>query len=252
MDVQPRVDVLLASYPRRRPDLPPAHRRTYVEHYRLNRSGACGVSRAVVRLESWMHRRVAAPSVSVLEIGAGSLNHLPYHPGAVVYDAVEPFRDLWHDSPHRARVRRIYDDLADVPAVNRYSAIVSVAVLEHLTDLPAILAASALLLADGGAFRAGFPSEGGLLWGLAWRFTTGIEYRLKRGLDYAAIMRHEHVNTAAEILELLRHFYARVEVSRAPMPSAHLSFYTAAIAREPRLARCRSFLSARSAEAARS
>src|SRR5215472_6814942 len=115
MDAQSRVDALLASYPRRRPDLPPAHRRTYVEHYRLNRSGTRGVSRAVVRLESWMHRRVSAPSASILEIGAGSLNHLPYHPDGIVYDAVEPFRDLWHDSPHRARVRRIYDDLADVP-----------------------------------------------------------------------------------------------------------------------------------------
>ena len=252
MDAPPPVDALLASYPRRRPDLPPAHRRTYVEHYRQNRSGTQGVSRAAVRLESWMHRRVAAPGASVLEVGAGSLNHVPYHPGAAVYDAVEPFRELWHDSPQLPRVRRIYADLAEVPPANRYDCIVSVAVLEHLTDLPAILAAAALLLADGGMFRAGFPSEGGLLWGLAWRLTTGVEYRLKRGLDYAAIMRHEHVNTAAEIIALLRYFYGRVELRRFPLPFAHLSFYTAAAAGEPRLDRCRAFLFARSAEAARS
>lgn len=249
MDAQSRVDALLASYPRRRPELPQAHRLTYVEHYRLNRSGQHGLSRIVMRLEGWMHRRIASGCCgTVLEIGAGSLNHLPYHPDAAVYDAIEPFCELWHDSAHRLRVRNIYDDLADVPQDRSYDCVLSVALLEHLIDLPAVLAAAALHLRRGGSFRAGFPSEGGLLWGLSWRFTTAIEYRLKRGIDYGAIMRHEHVNTAAEIVLLLRYFFARVEISRFPLPFAQLSFYTAAIAREPRLDRCRRFCSARTAQ----
>jgi hypothetical protein len=78
-------------------------------------------------------------------------------------------------------------------------------------------------------------------WGLAWRLTTGIEYRLRRGLDYGAIMRHEHLNTAGEILALLNHFFEQVEVLRFPSSFEHLSFYTTAIARRPRLDRCRSF-----------
>jgi hypothetical protein len=246
---QPRLDALLASYPRRRPDLPHAHSQTYVEHYRLNRSGKSGLSRIVMRLESWMHRRVARGGCdgTVLEIGAGNLNHLPYHPNAKVYDAVESFSELWHDSPQRKRVRRIYADLTDVPAKQSYACILSIAVLEHVTDLPLVLALSGILLREGGSFRAGFPSEGGLLWGLAWRLTTGIEYRLRRGLDYAAIMRHEHVNTAGEILALLRYFFGRVEVSRFPVPFTHLSFYTAATAYEPQLDRCRRLWSERTA-----
>lgn len=187
-----------------------------------------------------MHRRVAARvSGSILELGAGNLNHVPYHPGAGVYDVVEPFRELWQDSPYRGRLRRIYSDLSQVPRTERYDCILSIAVLEHLTELPFILGSTALLLSANGSFRAGFPSEGEMLWGLAWRFTTGVEYRLRRGLDYGAIMRHEHVNTAREILGLLNYLYQSVDVSRFPLPIAHLSFYSAVIARRPRLDRCR-------------
>jgi trans-aconitate methyltransferase len=187
-----------------------------------------------------MHRKVAEGSNGghVLEIGAGNLNHVRYHPQAPVYDAVEPFRELWEDSPARGRIRHMYGDLEQVREDAHYDSIVSVAVLEHLTDLPAILARSGLLLAEGGTFRAGFPSEGGLLWGLAWRLTTGLKYRWERRLDYGAIMRHEHVNTAAEILALLGYFYERIAVNRFPAPGQHVSFYTVAIAGSPRVDRC--------------
>ncbi len=229
------IDALLARYPKSRPPLPDRHERVYVEHYRFNRAGDHGMPRLAQKLEAWMHRRVARGSPdTVLEIGAGTLNHVPYHPGAGVYDAVEPFRELWEDSPHRSRVRRIYASIEEVPPAERYDAVLSVAVLEHLTNLPAVVAEAARKLRAGGVFRAAFPSEGGLLWGLAWRFTTGVEFRLRHGLDYGALMRHEHVNTASEILAVLRHFFERVEIARFPLGGKHLSFYTAAEASGPR------------------
>jgi len=240
---QMHVEALLQTYPRCRPALPPEQQAGYVEHYRSNRAGKRGLSRIVVQLESWMHRKVSAGVTggNLLEIGAGNLNHVPYLPDGCTYDAIEPFRELWEDSPHRSRLRHMYVDVQEIPQNVKYDWIFSVAVLEHLTDLPFLLARSGLLLRDGGTFRAGFPSEGGLLWGLAWRLTTGIEYRLRRGLDYGAIMRHEHLNTAGEILALLNHFFEQVEVLRFPSSFEHLSFYTTAIARRPRLDRCRSF-----------
>jgi len=219
--------------------LSPAHQATYVEHYRANRSGQ-GVSRIVMQLERWMHREVARrPAETILEIGGGNLNHVPYHPAARAYDVVEPFRELWEDSPHRHSVRAIFGDIAEIPERAAYDQVLSIAVLEHLTDLPFLMARSALLLRQGGSMRAGFPSEGGFLWGLAWRSTTGIAYRLKRGLDYGGIMRHEHVNSAPEILQLMGYFFAQVELSRFPSPWHHLSFYTVASAAAPRLERCR-------------
>ena len=243
------MEMLLSTYPRSRPELPPKQQASYVEHYRSNRAGKQGLSRAALKLESWMHRQVAEGVTcgSLLEIGAGNLNHVPYLPASCICDAVEPFQELWEDSPYRSRVRSIYSDLQEIALGDGYDCIFSVAVLEHLADLPFVLTRAGLLLRAGGTFRAGFPSEGGLLWGLAWRLTTAIEYRLKRGLDYGAIMRHEHLNTASEILMLLGHFYEHVEVSRFPLPFEHLSFYTTAIARQPRLDRCRSFNESRSA-----
>lgn len=243
MDGRLQIEALLSTYPRSRPALPPQQQASYVEHYRWNRAGKQGLSRTVAKLESWMHRRIAkdVDGGELLEIGAGNLNHVPYLPDACGYDAVEPFRELWQDSPYRARLRHVYPDLGEIPKETRYDCIFSVAVLEHLTDLPLILARSGLLLRDGGTFRAGYPSEGGLLWGLAWRFTTGIEYRLRRGFDYANIMRHEHVNSAREIERLLDYFFQNVGVSRFPLPFEHFSFYTAAIADTPRLDRCRNF-----------
>jgi SAM-dependent methyltransferase len=199
-----------------------------------------------MRLETWMHRQIARQSAeTILEVGAGNLNHVPYHPNARVYDVVEPFRELWADSPYRGSVRTIFQDIADVPEQAAYHLVLSVAVLEHLTDLPDILARSALLLRDGGRLCAAFPSEGGLLWGLAWRSTTGVQYRLKRGLDYGAIMRHEHVNSSPEILRILHYFFGAIELTRFPLPGRHLSFYTVASATLPRLERCRRWRSSR-------
>jgi hypothetical protein len=252
MDRPHPVDALLSTYPRSRPELPQQQQASYVEHYRSNRAGTQGLARAVLKLESWMHRRVAVGVTggTLLEIGAGNLNHVPYLPGACIYDAVEPFQELWQDSPYRSRVRHIYSDLQEIPKNMGYDCILSVAVLEHLIDLPFILARSGLLLCNDGTLRAGFPSEGGALWGLAWRLTTGIEYRFRRGLDYGAIMRHEHLNTSSEILILLDHFYESLEVFRFPLPFDHLSFYTTAIARRPRLDRCRDFNAVRAASSA--
>jgi SAM-dependent methyltransferase len=244
-----QVEALLSTYPRPRPELSPEQRANYVEHYRSNRAARQGLPIVVAKLESWMHRRVSEGlnGGNLLEIGAGNLNHLPYLPGHCVYAAVEPFQELLEDSPYRSRAQHIYRDLEEVPQTARYDCIFSIAVLEHLTDLPFVLARAGLLLGEGGTFRAGFPSEGGLLWGLAWRLTTGIEYRLRRGFDYGAIMRHEHLNTASEIITLLGHFYEYVEISRFPLSLDHLSFYTTAIAYRPRLDRCRSFQAFRSA-----
>jgi len=110
--------------------------------------------------------------------------------------------------------------------------------------LPAELARCALMLEDGGIFQAGIPSEGGCLWGLAWRLSTGFSYRLRTGLDYGALMRHEHVNRADEIIAMLRHFFGVVQVWRFPLNFHHLSFYAYIDARNPNVPACEAYLTA--------
>jgi hypothetical protein len=238
------VGALLRSYPRARPALSEAHQRIYLEEYRRNR-GACGgaLFRITAALERWMHRRIAQRQTGgrLLELGAGTLNHLQYEP-AMEYDIVEPLPALYQGSPDRDRVARAYASIEDVPEHVRYARIVSVAVLEHVEDLPRMVARSGLLLARNGVFQAGIPAEGGMLWGMAWRMTTGIAYRARSGLPYAPVMRYEHLNTAGEIIEIARYFFGTVALSWFPLPSRHLSFYCYIEARNPDTNRCERLL----------
>jgi hypothetical protein len=237
---------ILESYPRERSPLSEAHEKIFSEQYKINREGATSVDSAAQRLEQWMHRRVASVRGGpILELGAGTLNHLPYEQNAQVYDIVEPFSALYVGKPDFARVRNEYNSVQDVPDNQRYRRIISIAVLEHLTDLPADVARSALLMDDDGVFQAGIPSEGGLLWGLAWRFSTGLAYRLRTGLDYGVVMRHEHVNDAKEIIKIVGHFFEEVVLSRFPTPLHQLSFYTYLEARRSRRTEARAYLGGR-------
>jgi len=193
-----------------------------------------------------MHKKVAADvqesgPKATLEIGAGNLNQLPYEPRTTPYDIVEPFRELYESSPHRGRIRNIYNDVAQIPASNRYERITSVAVLEHVCDLPVLVARSALLLTEAGTFRAGIPSEGTILWRLGWRMTTALDFRARYHLDYKVLMRYEHVNTAREIEDVLRYFFGKVR-ARVFGFARVLSFYQFFACSQPQLDRCREYL----------
>jgi hypothetical protein len=230
-----------------------AHRERYVLDYVENRDGLTAVTAAVRKMESWMHRRVAARQQAgeiVLELGAGTLNHASFETSAARYDFIEPFEALWQGREARRQLNASYNDVDRVPGANQYDRVFSIAVLEHLTDLPAVLGRCGLLMKEGALFQAGIPSEGALLWGMAWRYVTGVAYRIRTGLDYATLMRHEHVNDADEIVELSRYLFSDVRVSRFPTPWHHLSVYSYIEARGPLLERCREMV-ARKADTAR-
>lgn len=233
------AEPLLARFPKARPPLPPPVKAVYEQQYLENRLGRSTASSLSQRLERWMHRRVAEDvsdgrGRATLELGAGTLNQLPYEPVTGAYDVVEPFTALFEGSPHRPRVRDVFADIREVPAGRRYDRITSVAVLEHVCDLPFVLARSARLLAGDGVFRAAIPAEGGLLWRVGWSCTTGLEFRLRYGLDYGTIMRHEHVNGAAEIERLAAALFAELSVRSFGL-GRHLSLYRFVEARRPRL-----------------
>lgn len=236
------------QFPKTRPPLPPQIEAIYSRQYKANREGDTAAASLSQRMEAWLHRRVAAdvadaagPARSTLELGAGTLNQLPYEAAARPYDIVEPFTSLYQGSPLLARVRDVYADIADVPADRRYDRITSVAVLEHICNLPQVVARSGLMLAEGGVFRASVPSEGTWLWTLGWKLTTGLEFRLRHGLDYGLLMKHEHVNTADEIESVLRHFFARVDC-RVFGLSRSTSLYRYYECRLPQAGRCRAQL----------
>ena len=225
-------DALLRSYPRPRPPLPERQAAIYEREYKRNRQGKGLMSRLAQGAEGWMHARVAAGGIAgpVLELGAGTLNHVPHESPFLKewgYDIVEPQRHLYEDSPHLGVVRDAYADIADVPADRRYARIISVALLEHVSDLPALLRSCEALLLPGGLMQHGIPSEGGLLWGLGWRMTTGLAYRLRTGCSYKTLMRHEHLSGSEEILAVARAVCSTpVSTTRFPNLGRHGSLYT--------------------------
>lgn len=230
---------LLDRFPKTRPPLPPKLAAIYTRQYLENRSGQTPAASLSQRLERWLHHQVAADvrgderPPATLELGAGTLNQLAYEPGGGLYDIVEPFGELFAASPLIGAVRDAFGDIRQIPLDRRYQRVTSVASLEHICDLPFVLARAARLLADGGTLRAAIPSEGGLAWRLGWMFTTGLEFRLRHGLDYGQLMAHEHVNDAHEVETLIRALFEQVEVRSFGL-GRQLSLYRFLWASRPR------------------
>jgi hypothetical protein len=236
------------QYPKTRPPLPDRIASIYTEHYRSNREGETRASSVAQKMESWMHHQIARDVLagpgeerSTLEIGAGTLNQLPYEPEVGSYDIVEPFSDLYSGSPSLPRIRNAWSDVSQVPDRASYDRITSVAALEHICNLPEVVARCGLLLSPAGVFRAAIPSEGTFLWAVGWRLTTGLEFKLKHGLDYGSLMRHEHVNTASEIRDVLRFFFGHVDC-RVFGFARSVSLYHFYACRNPAIDRCTDYL----------
>lgn len=236
---------LSEQFPKRRPVLPAAYHSLYTNEYKRNRENPNASLNFKQKLEHWMHRQVAnvaAPKGALLEIGAGTLNHLSWEDAARPYDIIEPFTALYEEKEEATQLRNIYQNIFQIPTNVEYSKILSVAVLEHLVDLPQVVAKSALLLSNDGVMVNGIPSEGGLLWYLAWKFGTGVSFRIRTGLSYTKLMQYEHVNTAEEILRVLRVFFADVRYVRFPLNLLHGSFYTFIHATFPKKRQAQEFL----------
>lgn len=238
---------MFENFPKSRPPLPDEYQKIFEKHYTENREGGSTASSFAKRLESWMHRKVAEDiknekePMSTLEIGAGTLNHLPYEPHTKPYDVVEPWSYLLEQSSSLTCVRKIYQDVKDIPLGVTYERIISVATFEHILDLPNVVSMIGLMLKDGGQLRVGIPSEGTVLWRIAQTTTTGLEFRLRHGLDYRILTRYDHVNDAAEIEQILKYFFSNIKCSVFGL-SRKLSLYQFFSCSVPLLERCHSYL----------
>ncbi len=240
------IESLLNKYPKKRPPLTQKHKDIFAKEYKENRDGEGFIRGLAQRAESWMHKQVASHSYNApttLEIGAGTLNQLKHEKNNGAYDIIEPFKHLYTNNPKLDQIRHVYDDMGLLPdETHVYDRIISVAVLEHLEELPYNLARSCLLLKKDGSFQAGIPSEGGFLWGLGWRLTTGLGYYLRNKISYKTLMEHEHINDIDEMLNLTRYFFSDVTIHYFPIPGKHLSLYAYIAAKNPNKSRALEYL----------
>lgn len=219
---------ILSKFPKKRIELPEAYQQIYAQHYLINREGKSKTTSLSRKLEHWLHKKVAADvsnvtsSYSTLEIGAGTLNQLDFEKVNGPYDIIEPFKELFEGSPKLEKIRTVYNDIADIKNES-YDRISSVAVFEHIMDLPVVVARAALLLNDDGCLRTSIPNEGTMMWRLGTKIT-GRDFKKRYALDYNLLMQYEHVNTADDIEKVLDYFFERTKRSVYGI-SAGLAFY---------------------------
>lgn len=245
------MEAILAKFPKKRNPLPEAFQKIYTSHYIENREGNTVATSISKKMESWLHKQVAADSfrtdnLKTLEVGAGTLNQFQYEGKSEYYDIVEPFNELYENSEQLSKVRNVYDDIADIPEDEKYDRITSVATLEHICNLPEVVAKIGLMLNEGGCLRVSIPSEGTIMWTLATTFITGLEFRLRHGLNYKTLMEFEHVNTAKDIYQVLDYFFDNLEHKAFGLCPA-FSFYQYFCCKLPKIKECQSYLDSLSA-----
>lgn len=233
------------NYPKKRIELPEKLETIYKQHYKSNREGNSIASKFAQKMEEWLHLKVAADvknshNKKTLEIGAGTLNQLKYEK-STHYDIIEPFSDLYLNSSLIGKVKNIYKDIEEINFSQKYDRITSIATFEHIVDLPKVVAKSCLLLNTDGSLRTSIPNEGTFLWTLGWKITTGLEFRLKYGLDYGILMKYEHVNTADEIEEILNYFY-KINKCYTFGLNKGIAFYRFYESKEPKIDVAREYL----------
>ena len=201
--------------------LPPKYQQIYEEFY-LDYSNANNFFRKLSLLvERWYHIQAykEMPTAnSILEIGAGNLNHIKFEKNFKSYDVVEPKEFLLNsaEDKYKLLIRNRYKNISEIPNNISYDKVIAIAVIEHIEELGYLLNEISKRLKEDGSFLVEIPAEGEFLWWLGWRLTTGIGFWLKYKLDYGIIMRYEHVNNVQKIFVEIKKYFLIEKVKSFP------------------------------------
>lgn len=146
--------------------------------------------------------------IRTIEIGAGLGEQLAYEDLArQEYTCVELRPDMAAGLRERfPSVTTIVGDCQErLPfADGFFDRAIAVHVLEHLPDLPSALDELRRLLRAGGKLSVVIPCDPGLVYGIGRRFTAQREFERRYNVPYEIFVSREHLNSPAEIIELLR------------------------------------------------
>ena len=213
---------LIKKYPKKRGILPEPLKKIFDGFYLSNRENLF-----LQLVRRWLHSIMndKEKEFITLEIGAGTLNHLKYEK-INKYDIIEPKKFLYSNSDNLKHINQAFDKI-DQCKDNYYDRIISIAVLEHLTDLPRYLYESSKKMKENGYQQHSIPCEGYPMWNITWFLISGITFRLKYGYSFKYIQKHEHVNNFDEIHSLIKFFYKDVKVRFSyPFYNKYLSLYS--------------------------
>lgn len=165
-----------------------------------------------------------------LEIGAGLGAHLRYELDSLNanYVAVEMRWNMARElNSHFPQASCLVVDCQGYLPFKKgcFDRVLAIHVLEHLPDLPSCLRAVRDVLKPSGSFLVVIPAEGGIAYEIARFFTSKRLFEKRYKTAYAWHIKSEHVNTASEIIEEIKHYFHIIESSYYPfhLPFIHLN-----------------------------
>lgn len=194
-----------------------------------------GLSATVLRTTHALIERTFGPEVEypqVIEIGAGTLAHLPFVQHKFTrYVASDFDQRVLASVTHRELppgVELLQLDGATLPFVdNSFDRLIATHVLEHIPSPHIAVEEWVRVLKPGGVLSIILPCDPGM----AWRFGRYFGPRKQAeeaGLPYDYYMAREHVNSIFNLSEILKYHFPRREVTwwplRIPSPDLNLIY----------------------------
>ena len=148
--------------------LPKEYEEIYKQFY-IDYSNANNFFRKISLLvEKWYHLKAAKSQVkanSILEIGAGNLNHIRYEKEYKNYDVIEPKSYLIESSDNKDKIKinNFYSSIDQVPREKLYQKIIAIVVLENVDNLDLFLEKVEKQLHKEGRFIVEISAEGEFL-----------------------------------------------------------------------------------------
>lgn len=194
-----------------------------------------GLSAAVLRNTHALVERPFGPDVvfpQVLEVGAGTLAHLPFvrhrFERYVASDFDQSVLDAVKDAPRPKGVELLKLDGSSLPFQdNSFNRLIATHVLEHIPFPHLAIQEWVRVLKPGGVLSLILPCDPGWAWRLG-RYLGPRKQAEKAGLPYDYYMAREHINSIFNLDQLLKYHFPKREIiwwpTRLPFPDANLIY----------------------------
>jgi ubiquinone/menaquinone biosynthesis C-methylase UbiE len=195
-----------------------------------------GLSAAVLKNTHALIEKPFGPSTifsQVLEVGAGTLAHLPFvlhqYDRYVASDFDQKVLDtVDRSSALKDKVELLKLDGRTLPFDDStFDRLIATHVLEHMPDPHLVLAEWVRVVKPGGVISVLLPCDPGWLWRLGRNFGPRNQAE-NAGLPYDYYMAREHINSIFNLSQILAYHFPKKDVtwwpSRIPIPDLNLIY----------------------------
>lgn len=194
-----------------------------------------GLSSTILKRTHSLIERPFGPDVrmaEVLEVGAGTLAHLPFvrhgYDRYVASDSDQRVLDTVRDRSLPRGVELMTLDGTTLPfADDAFDRLIATHVLEHVPSPHLAIAEWVRVLKPGGVLSLILPCDPGWAWRMGRHFGPR-RHAEDAGLPYDYYMAREHINSIFNLAELLRFHFPNKKVtwwpSRVPLPDINLIY----------------------------